>query len=71
MTELINTSEDDDMVANGGLQRRDLRYAQMPSMMAIWDNPADERWNDEAPPPGNAYGSGPGMKADAPQTDRK
>ena len=68
MTQTPATPEDENMALNELMEHRDLQNAQAGSMAHIWDNPADERWNDLPLPADEAGGAGQGKLADAAKT---
>ena len=57
MTQTPATPEDADMTLSELMEHRDLQNAQVGSMAHIWDNAADERWNDLPVPTDEADGT--------------
>ena len=53
------------------MEHRDLQNAQVKSMAHIWDNPADERWNDLPLIASEAGVSVQGKPADQPPSSGK
>lgn len=71
MTKAPAAPEDEDMALNELMEHRDLQNAQVKSMAHIWDNPADERWNDLSLITSEASVSAQGKPADQPPSSGK
>lgn len=68
MTKCPAMPEGEDMRSDEVIEWRDLQDAQMTALEDLWDNPEDECWNEDAPPPNDANKSAQGKKADTPKT---
>ena len=71
MTKAPAAPDDEDMALNELLEHRDLQNAQAGSMASIWDNPADERWNNLPPLSDEANGTEQCKEGDASNTSGK
>ena len=71
MTQTPATPEDENMALNELMEHRDPQNAQVGSMAHIWDNPADERWNDLSLIASEASVSGQEKPADQPPSSGK